>query len=82
MGQGSESLIDREGEEEAREEAHLTCLYDAMADYEDAKAAPIGAEITCATCGNIFRKQNKQHAFCSNKGRHNCEDQYRKMTRT
>lgn len=36
----------------------------------------VGATIQCPTCMKYLTKRSYQHAFCTNKGRGNCKDQY------
>jgi hypothetical protein len=47
--------------------------------YQTAKAAKVGDNICCPSCGTVFVKKSYQHVFCSNgrnKGAGNCKDAY------
>jgi hypothetical protein len=44
--------------------------------YQNSKAAKVGAECTCPSCGEKFIKDNYQQAFCKTKGGTICKDYY------
>lgn len=44
--------------------------------YEVTKAAKTGTACRCPSCGKTFTKKSYQQAFCSNKGRNNCKDNF------
>ena len=44
--------------------------------YNTAKAAKVGDQCICPSCGTIFIKTHKQQAFCKTKGGTVCKDKY------
>jgi len=48
--------------------------------YQRAKAAPVGALVTCPVCLTVFTKSTKAQAFCSCRGAGNCKDRYHNST--
>ena len=44
--------------------------------YKVNKAAKVGEQITCPSCGTVFTKTNYQQAFCKTKGGTKCKDKY------
>lgn len=46
------------------------------AKYELAKAAKIGDNCICPSCGAEFEKTNYQQAFCKTRGKTKCKDKY------
>ena len=44
--------------------------------YELAKAAKVGENCTCPSCGTLFKKTNYQQAFCKARGKTKCKDKY------
>ena len=77
MGDEAERLNE---EMELREglvgDAQLSLMEDA---YHEAKAARVGTQIACPTCGVLHVKTTYHKVFCSNaktKGRGNCKDRF------
>jgi hypothetical protein len=46
------------------------------AKYELSKAAKVGDNCICPSCGSHFEKTNYQQAFCKTKGKTVCKDKY------
>ena len=46
------------------------------AKYELAKAAKVGDNCICPSCGTEFEKTNYQQAFCKTRGKTKCKDKY------
>ena len=46
------------------------------AKYELAKAAKVGEDCICPSCGTQFEKTNYQQAFCKTRGKTKCKDKY------
>lgn len=46
------------------------------AKYAKAKAAKVGEEVICPSCGYVFIKSNYQQAFCKSKAGTQCKDAY------
>ncbi len=44
--------------------------------YKSSKAAKVGEECDCPSCGTMFIKKNYQQAFCKSKGKTVCKDKY------
>lgn len=44
--------------------------------YKISKAAKVGTECTCPSCGTKFVKSNYQQAFCKVQGGTKCKDKY------
>lgn len=44
--------------------------------YKKAKAAKVGDNCVCPSCGTGFTKTNYQQAFCKSKGKTVCKDKY------
>jgi hypothetical protein len=44
--------------------------------YETSKAAKVGDNCICPSCGNEFEKMYYQQAFCKIKGKSKCKDKY------
>ncbi len=47
-----------------------------IALYTIAKAAKVGASVTCPSCKSVFVKNNYQQAFCKTKNGTICKDNY------
>jgi hypothetical protein len=58
-------------------DTNIDCMEKA---YKRAKAAKVGALVSCPVCGTSFRKKSYQQAFCRNKGRGNCKDRFWNLT--
>ena len=52
--------------------------------YDEAKAAPVGSQISCPYCGHQHTKSTYHKIFCCNRkthGKANCKDRYWNMVR-
>lgn len=50
-------------------------------NYNKAKSAKVGQRVMCGgNCGKSFIKTSYQQAFCCNRGRGNCKDNYHNRT--
>lgn len=70
------SIIKSEVELEKKEEQPIIKSISPKERYTLNKNASVGDEVTCPSCKTNFLKRSYQQAFCSNKGKNNCKDNF------